>query len=165
MIHRELEGPLKSLYAPGAGSGSRGFMSVKLFRPKDAEKLANAHPALAAVILKAAEMGGRFIVDQTIRGRAKQEEAARTGHSRAHFGQSAHNYSPALAADCYPVTERGQIIWLEQAFRDLAILMFAAARKCNTDIDWGGDWKTIKDLPHFQLSGWRSIAAKEKLAP
>lgn len=29
-------------------------------------------------------------------------------------------------------------------------------------LEWGGDWKTIKDLPHLQLKGWGSTAAKLK---
>ena len=29
-------------------------------------------------------------------------------------------------------------------------------------LEWGGDWKTIKDLPHFQLSDWGSTPAKLK---
>lgn len=29
-------------------------------------------------------------------------------------------------------------------------------------LEWGGDWKTIKDLPHFQLPEWGSTAAKLK---
>ena len=29
-------------------------------------------------------------------------------------------------------------------------------------LEWGGDFRTIKDLPHFQLSDWGSTAAKLK---
>ncbi len=29
-------------------------------------------------------------------------------------------------------------------------------------LEWGGDWKSIKDLPHFQLPDWGSGAAKLK---
>ncbi|KLG58653.1 M15 family metallopeptidase, partial [Escherichia coli] len=26
-----------------------------------------------------------------------------------------------------------------------------AAKELNTPIEWGGDWRTLKDGPHFQL--------------
>lgn len=29
-------------------------------------------------------------------------------------------------------------------------------------LEWGGDWKSIKDLPHFQLPDWGSIATQLK---
>ena len=29
-------------------------------------------------------------------------------------------------------------------------------------LEWGGDWKSIKDLPHFQLPDWGSTATKLK---
>lgn len=29
-------------------------------------------------------------------------------------------------------------------------------------LEWGGDWKSIKDLPHFQLSDWGSTPKKLK---
>ena len=29
-------------------------------------------------------------------------------------------------------------------------------------LEWGGDWKSIKDLPHFQLPDWGSTTAKLK---
>ena len=29
-------------------------------------------------------------------------------------------------------------------------------------LEWGGDWKTIKDFPHFQLADWGSTPAKLK---
>ena len=31
-------------------------------------------------------------------------------------------------------------------------------------LEWGGDWKSIKDLPHFQLPNWGSASSKLKSA-
>lgn len=147
------------LYAPGAVSGSRGRMPVKLFRPKDAEKLKLLHPDLSRVIYKAAALGAKFIVIETQRGRAAQEKARRTGHSNAHFGQSPHNFNPALAVDIGPHNYPGKL----GDYHDLAIAMFAAAKEEGIGIEWGGDWKTLKDWPHFQLLNWK--AKKKNLAP
>ena len=29
-------------------------------------------------------------------------------------------------------------------------------------LEWGGSWKSFKDLPHFQLPNWGSTASKLK---
>ena len=34
----------------------------------------------------------------------------------------------------------------------MADAMKQAAEELDVDLEWGGDWKTFKDGPHFQLS-------------
>lgn len=131
-------------------------MPVKLFRPKDATKLNKLHPDLKAVVLKFAENGGRFIVIETERGRAAQEKAHNTGHSNAKFGQSPHNFTPALAVDLGPHNYPGTIA----DYRELALGMFLAARELNIGITWGGNWVSLKDYPHFELAKWKVIPKK-----
>lgn len=128
-------------------------MSDKLYRPEDAEKLAKLHPDLKAVVLKFVELGGRFIIIETERGKAAQTKAHNTGHSNATFGKSPHNFRPALAVDLGPTNYPGKI----GDYHNLAIGMFAAARELNIGITWGGDWKSLKDWPHFELKNWKNI--------
>ena len=68
---------------------------------KSAANLKNAHTLfqqlIAAVV--AAHPKLRFRILESRRGRHDQEKAFSSGHSRAHFGQSAHNWSPAIALD------------------------------------------------------------------
>ena len=37
-------------------------------------------------------------------------------------------------------------------YSQIATAMKQAAAELNIQIEWGGDWKTFKDGPHFQLS-------------
>lgn len=36
-------------------------------------------------------------------------------------------------------------------YHKLADAMKQAAKELNVPIEWGGDWRTFKDGPHFQL--------------
>lgn len=135
-------------------------MDVKLRRANDREKFDLLHPDLQRVIARFSHYYPDYILIESERGKAKQEEAHKHGHSNAHFGQSPHNYVPALAADIGPYKYPGVL----GDYHNIAIAMFAAARDVNVAIEWGGDWKTLKDWPHFQLAHWKTIKSK-KLAP
>ncbi|MCX2590170.1 M15 family metallopeptidase, partial [Proteus penneri] len=37
-------------------------------------------------------------------------------------------------------------------FKKVADAMMQAAKELSVDIEWGGNWKTFKDGPHFQLT-------------
>lgn len=134
--------------------------ATNLYRKSDEAKLAELHPHLADVVYQCAKLGTKFIVVETIRGKAAQELAKHTGHSNARFGQSPHNYNPALGVDLGPVPYPGQI----HDYQNLALAMFAAAKAVVVAIDWGGDWHSLKDYPHFELSNWKVLARSEHLA-
>ena len=63
--------------------------------------------------------------------------------TNAKGGSSYHNY--ALAFDCY-FTENGKVTFKKGITKEVAQI------GKDLGLEWGGDWKTIKDLPHFQLS-------------
>lgn len=134
-------------------------MLPKLFRVKDAEKLALLHPDLSAIVYRCAGLGYKFIVIETTRGKAKQTAAHNSGHSNATFGKSAHNYDPAFAVDLGPRNYPGKLA----DYKELALGIHLAARELNIGITWGGDW-SIRDYPHFELSNWKSLALHSKLA-
>ena len=45
----------------------------------------------------------------------------------------------------------GSVRWDWPLYEKLATAMKRAAEITNTPIEWGGDWITFKDGPHFQL--------------
>lgn len=135
-------------------------MDNPLYRKKDIDKVNKLHPDLKAVVLKCAEMGTRFIVIETERGAKAQNAAKASGHSNARFGQSPHNYVPALAVDIGPSNYPGKI----SDYHELALRMQLAARELKIGITWGGDWHSLKDWPHFELANWKIISRKEKRA-
>lgn len=63
--------------------------------------------------------------------------------TNAKGGQSYHNYG--LAFDCY-LTENGSVTFKKAVNSEIA--------KIGKDLglEWGGDWKSLKDMPHFELN-------------
>jgi peptidoglycan L-alanyl-D-glutamate endopeptidase CwlK len=57
----------------------------------------------------------------------------------------------------------GTVSWEWEHYEHIAAAMKTAADELGFEIEWGGDWKTLKDGPHFQLS-WkaRSTSAEPK---
>lgn len=81
----------------------------------------------------------------------EQNEAYKNGKSRARFGESKHNTFPSKAIDIcpYPINwDTKDIRWQEMALNAMW-----CAGKLGIEIVWGGSFKSIKDLPHFELKG------------
>ena len=124
-------------------------------------RLDGAHPLLRNLFAAVAAKTPIVVLDSQ-RGRSAQERAFALGHSRAHFGQSAHNWTPAVALDVVP----DPIDWTDLArFRALAELVKAEALARKTPLVWGGDWIGLRDMPHYELDPWRSFAAQAKPFP
>lgn len=136
----------------------------------DASKkaLAAAHPDLQKVLVEAIKEYDFKILDST-RGRKAQEEAVRKGNSKARFGDSAHNWTPAIAVDIVPYP----VDWNDLGrFRALAKIVLRIAAEKGVPLRWGADWdrdgseadeKGLRDFPHFELHPWREYAKKSKL--
>jgi peptidoglycan L-alanyl-D-glutamate endopeptidase CwlK len=133
-----------------------------------AARLAKAHHLLQTLFQEVASHADIVILDSQ-RGRAAQELAFRAGHSKVHFGQSAHNWAPAIALDVCPKP----IDWKDhQPFVDLGQkIVLPLAKTLNIPIRWGGDWnrnglltdERFVDLPHYELHPWRTWAKESKL--
>lgn len=69
---------------------------------------------------------------------------------------SNHNYNPARAFDIQ-VLVNGQGTWVEKYYHPVAehILKIAeqllADGKISHQVRWGGSWKSLVDLPHFEI--------------
>lgn len=127
---------------------------------------AQLHPMLRDLVDAAIQKMDFKILD-AMRGRAAQERAFREGHSKVHFGNSAHNYNPAIAMDLFPTPfdwdNREAFIKLQlEIIRPLAKKMNIPIRQ---GIDWNGDGNINDgwDMPHVELHPWREWAKKSKL--
>lgn len=137
------------------------------FSKKSLSSLDKAHPLLQLVCKEAIKEIDFKVLD-SMRGRDAQNRAYAAGRSKAKFGQSAHNYFPAIAVDLFPAPYD----WNNrQAFKDLAEVAMRIAKKHDVPLRWGGDWnmdgnRTTKDswdMPHFELHPWRKWAKESKL--
>lgn len=117
------------------------------FSKSSQDKLSTCHPFLQEIcneLIKETD----FTVLCGYRGEVDQNEAYNTGKSKAKWGQSKHNASPSKAVDIAPYP----IDWNNhQGFKDLASKFKVIADHKNIKINWGGDFKNIVDLPHFEL--------------
>lgn len=68
--------------------------------------------------------------------------------------RSQHNFTPSRAVDIVPYPEGWED--LERFHFVAGVIMTTARRlleegKIDNIIEWGGDWRSFKDLPHFQI--------------
>ena len=87
------------------------------------------------------------------RGQLPQDAAYAAGTSQLRYPHSPHNKMPSLAVDLAPWFDAApHIRWDDHAaFHRLAGAMLYAAAIRGIQLEWGGDWPTFKDLPHFQV--------------
>lgn len=125
------------------------------------DRLQGVHPDLVAVVMAAIGMAGQdFMVVEGVRTVERQRELVAKGASRTmnsyHLPQ-ATGYGHAV--DLAPLVGK-EIPWNDwAAFARMADTVKSAARELGVPVEWGGDWKTFKDGPHFQIPrDWRGQA-------
>ena len=117
-------------------------------------------PALHAIWLEISarvlrERGWHLFLAQTHRDEDAQQRAFAQGKSRARWGESWHNFEPALALDFAVVSGFTKIPtrrWaMPGAFDwDARKLAFVGRLAEQCGLTWGGRFSTLKDLPHLQ---------------
>lgn len=126
---------------------------------KSENLLKKVHPDMARVVRRAAAAIAAdpgFIITCGVRTLEEQQRLMQAGATRTlrsrHLPGKANGLSHAvdLAA-----TIDGNVKWDWPLYARLAVAMKAAAKAEKVTIEWGGDWKTFKDGPHFQLP-WAS---------
>ncbi|CAB3705640.1 M15 family metallopeptidase [Achromobacter piechaudii] len=121
-------------------------------------RLIGVHPDLVAVVKLAIQRSTvDFMVVEGVRTLAQQRDYVAKGASRTmssyHLPQT-DGFGHAV--DLAPLMG-GAIPWNNwSAFSDLAAVVKACAAELGVPVEWGGDWKSFKDGPHFQIPrDWR----------
>lgn len=116
------------------------------------DKLIQVHPDLAAVVKRAADaMPWDITVLECLRSPERQKELV--AHGASHTLRSRHLAGPdglSRAVDLAP-SPGGDITWSWPPYYVLAASMKTAAQQLGIPIEWGGDWTSFKDGPHWQL--------------
>lgn len=116
------------------------------------KNLKGIHPDLVKVVRRAHELMGTdldFIVIEGLRTQQRQAELVASGASRTMNSRHLTGHAIDLAASV-----KGSIRWDWPLYHRIASAMKAAAQELGVAITWGGDWKTFKDGPHFELD-WK----------
>ena len=114
------------------------------------QRLEGLHPDLIRVVERAIELTEvDFTVLEGLRTVERQKELVSKGASTTM--RSRHLTGHAVDLGAYVA---GSVRWDWPLYYKIAAAVKQAARELNVQIEWGGDWQTFKDGPHFQLS-WR----------
>lgn len=120
---------------------------VEKFDARSRRNLVGVHPALVAVVERAAEITAQpFVVIEGVRSVARQAELVKVGASQTMQGRHLHGFAVDLAA-----TVGAEIRWDWPLYFKIADAMQRAADEEGVPIIWGGSWRKFKDGPHFEL--------------
>ena len=130
-------------------------------------KLNGVHPALRGVILAAAERSRQpFAVIEGLRTKERQAQLVKSGASKTMNSRHITGH----AVDLWPLDAYGRSLPSDAAFkrgsaeakaadralwaglRSIAEIVKAVADERGIAIEWGGDWSSFPDGPHFQLT-------------
>lgn len=137
--------------------------------PRSESNIATLLPAMqdkARQILRVAkQVGARCQILSGTRTYSEQNAlfSQRPKVTNARGGQSNHNFGIAVDVGLFGPTGKyltGSTRSEEKAYTDFA----AAVKLAVSGIEWGGDWRSFKDQPHYQLNvGGLPISAVRKL--
>ncbi len=120
---------------------------MKTFPVRSEQCLTGVHPDLVRVVRRALQLSTvDFIITEGLRDQKRQEQLVSSGASKTmnsrHLTGHAIDVAPVIA---------GQVRWDWPPFHDIAAAMKQAASEEGVPLIWGGDWRTFKDGPHYEL--------------
>jgi peptidoglycan LD-endopeptidase CwlK len=140
---------------------------MRQFSKRSLDNMRGIHPDLRRVMDRALqESPVDFTVIEGLRTKERQAQLVASGASRTMNSRHITGHAVDLLP-IDPATGRGEFAW--PLYHKLAPAVKAAAAAEGVAIKWGGDWKSFKDGPHFELdratypeTDWVSIEPKPK---
>lgn len=110
-------------------------------------RMKGVHPALVGVVERAIALTPvDFMVTEGLRTPARQAELVRAGASLTLNSRHLTGHAVDVAA-----LIDGAVRWDWPLYPRIAEAMKAAAAERGVALIWGGDWKRLRDGPHFEL--------------
>lgn len=126
-------------------------MSKYVLGTRSRSRLEGVHPDLVKVVERAIQLTEvDFTVLEGMRTLARQKKLVAKGASKTMNSRHLTGHAVDIGA-----WVDGTVRWDWPLYYRLADAMKQAAKELDVDMDWGGDWKSFKDGPHYQLS-WKS---------
>ena len=118
------------------------------FGPKSKERLSGVHPDLVRVIEEAIkESPYDFSITQGLRTLEQQQALFNAGKSKTLRSRHLTGHAVDIA-----VIDNGTVTWDFDKYKVVADHIKDVAKLNDVPINWGGDWVTFKDGPHFELN-------------
>jgi peptidoglycan L-alanyl-D-glutamate endopeptidase CwlK len=121
------------------------------FGARSLKRLEGVHPDLVKVMKRA--IGCSTLDFTVLEGRrtvARQKQLMAAGATRTMNSRHLTGH----AVDVAPVIN-GKVRWDWPLYHQLALVIKKAAAELEVPIQWGGDWRSFKDGPHWELP-WKS---------
>lgn len=117
------------------------------FSQRSENNLKGVNPDLVKIVRRALQLSPvDFGITEGLRTVERQRQLVAAGKSQTM--NSRHITGHAVDVFAYP-TSAGSWEW--KYYEQIATAFKQAAKELNIPVEWGGDWKTLKDGPHFQL--------------
>lgn len=114
-------------------------------------RLVGLHPDLVKVVKRAIEITEvDFRVGEGLRTVERQKQLKAAGATTTLNSRHLTGHAVDLIA-----LVGGEVRWDWPLYHKIAAAMKQAAKELNVPLEWGGNWKTFKDGPHYQLP-WAS---------
>jgi peptidoglycan L-alanyl-D-glutamate endopeptidase CwlK len=110
------------------------------------DRLLGVQPDLVRVVKRAIEITPvDFVVLEGLRTKERQAQLVASGASKTLNSRHLTGHAVDLGAWV------GEVRWDWPLYHKIAAAMQRAATELGVDIEWGGDWKSFPDGPHFQI--------------
>lgn len=121
-------------------------MAYKL-GPRSVARLKGVHENLVKVVERAIEITTvDFTVLEGLRDPLRQKKLVEAGASQTLNSRHITGHAVDLGAWI-----EDEVRWDWPLYHKIAAAMKEAAKELDVAIVWGGDWRTFKDGPHFEL--------------
>ena len=111
------------------------------------QHLEGVHPDLVKVVERAIQITPvDFTVLEGLRTIQRQQELLKSGATTTLKSRHITGHAVDLGAFV-----DGGVRWDWPLYYKIAAAVKQAAKEVGVPIEWGGDWKTFKDGPHYQL--------------
>jgi peptidoglycan L-alanyl-D-glutamate endopeptidase CwlK len=118
------------------------------YSARSLKNLNGVHPDLRRVIDRALlDSPLDFVVIEGLRTKERQKELVASGASKTINSRHLTGH----AVDLVPIGPNGKAAFDWPLYDKLGPAVKAAAEKEGVALDWGGDWTSFKDGPHFEL--------------
>jgi len=122
-------------------------MSFFRLSQRSESRLQGVHPDLVKVTRRALELSTvDFGITEGLRTQERQKQMVAQGSSQTM--NSRHLTGHAVDVVAYIGSD---ISWDMPLYQQIAQAFKQASAELSIPVEWGGDWKTLKDGPHFQL--------------